>query len=66
MKISDLTPADVGKWVYYIPTCGRPEVGKIKSWNDTFIFVVYKCDDNWDRYQDYTGCATNPGDLVYG
>lgn len=66
MKISDLTPDDVGRWVTYIPTCGNPEQGKIKSWNDKFIFVVYSCAGNWDRFKDYTGCATNPGDLIYG
>lgn len=44
---------------------GELEKGKIKSWNDNFIFVVYKCDNQWDRFQDYTGCATSPDDLEF-
>ncbi len=65
IDIAKLDKADVGKWVEYrsgIPN-KIPEKGKIKSWNDKFIFVVYKCDNNWDRFQDYTGCATEPKDL---
>ena len=42
---------------------GTTEVGRIKSCNDKYIFVVYKCGDLWENYQDYTGCATNPEDL---
>jgi hypothetical protein len=43
----------------------KVEKGVIKSWNDKYIFVVYKCNDDWGRYMDYTGCATNPEDLTF-
>jgi hypothetical protein len=43
---------------------GEIEVGRVKSWNDKFVFVVYKCAENWDRYEDYTGVATKIEDLV--
>ena len=64
MKISNLTQRDVGRWVEY-HSFGKQERGRIKSWNDKWVFVVYNCDQNWDRYQDYTGCATDPEDLVF-
>jgi hypothetical protein len=65
INIKDLKPEDVGRWVRYIPCVGAPEPGRIKSWNDTFVFVVYKCDQQWDRFTDYTGCATSPEDLEF-
>ena len=74
IEIKELKKEDVGKWVIYNKkenellteqTFGRMEKGKIKCWNDKFIFVVYKCDNQWDRFQDFTGCATSPEDLSY-
>jgi hypothetical protein len=57
-----------GMWVAYIANQvnygGEIEVGRVKSWNDKFVFVVYKCAENWDRYEDYTGVATKIEDLV--
>lgn len=65
ISIENLKPADVGKWVVYTPLKGASERGRIKSWNDKWIFVVYKCDNNWDKFADYTGCATDPSELNY-
>lgn len=65
INISELSPEDVGEWILYKNGVGELEKGKIKSWNDNFIFVVYKCDNQWDRFQDYTGCATSPDDLEF-
>jgi len=64
INIKKLTNNDIGKWVIYNPGY-KKEKGKIKSWNDTFIFVVYKCADDWNNFIDYTGCATNPKDLRF-
>jgi len=64
IAIAELTKEDIGKWVVYDDNF-KKEKGRIKSWNDTFIFVVYKCDMKWDRFQDYTGCATKPEDLSF-
>ena len=64
--ISKLTEKDIGKWVTYTPSYGEVELGKIKSWNDTYIFVVYNCGGEWHRFQDFTGAATNPTDLMFG
>jgi len=65
IEIKDLKKEDVGRWVEYMPAHNEPEMGRIKSWNDTFIFVVYKCDNKWVDFKNYTGCATSPEDLSF-
>ena len=65
MDIQNLKKADIGKRVKYTPLAGEPEVGRIKSWNDSWVFVVYNCAGNWADYQDYTAAATNPKDLIF-
>ena len=66
VDIKKLTEDDIGKWVSYT---GHPgggiEIGKIKSWNDKFIFVVYKCANEWGRFKGYTAAATKPEDLEF-
>ena len=64
INISELRKEDVGKWVLYDDNF-KKEKGRIKSWNEEYIFVVYKCDGQWDRFKDYTGCATNSEDLEF-
>ena len=67
IHLEDLTEKDVGRYVIYTdehPFEGK-ERGRIKSWNDKFIFVVYKCDDDWDNFKNYTGAATYPGNLKF-
>ena len=65
MDIAELRKEHIGKWVLYTASHGATEKGRIKSWNDKFIFVVYKCDGNWDKFQDYTAAATDPKDLRF-
>lgn len=65
IDITKLTQDDIGRWVIYTASYGDREKGRIKSWNDKFVFVVYKCDSQWDRFQDFTGCATDPEDLNF-
>jgi len=64
IDLSTLRKEDIGRWVLYDDNF-KKEKGRIKSWNEEFIFVVYKCNDEWDRFQDFTGCATNPEDLDF-
>jgi hypothetical protein len=72
IDIERLTEEDKGRWVTYFPgylkADGTPfyEVGKIKSWNDKVIFVVFHVDGNWNNYKDYTAAGTRPEDLVLG
>jgi len=65
IRIEDLTQKDIGRWVVYNDGIRQPEKGRIKSWNDKYIFVVYNCNGEWDRFQDFTGVATNPEDLEF-
>lgn len=65
INIKELTKYDTDRWVVYTPSHGSKEKGRIKSWNDQFVFVVYRCNFEWDRFQDYTACATKPEDLEF-
>lgn len=60
-----LTTNDLGRWVEYNGAAGEIERGRLKSWNEEFIFVVYKCSGEWKRFQDFTGQATRPEDLHF-
>ncbi len=61
ISIASLTEPDRGRWVCY----NKRERGRIKDWNDEFIFVVYHCDDQWDKFYRYTAAATMPEDLEF-
>ena len=64
IEIKRLQETDIGRWVIY-KTEFENQRGRIKSWNDKWIFVVYHCAGEWDRYQDYTAAATKPEDLMW-
>jgi hypothetical protein len=66
IEIDKLTAADVGRWVVYRRAGGAKERGKIKGWTRTFVFVVYHCDQHWERFEDFDSIATNPCDLDFG
>lgn len=63
--LNQLTDKDVGREVSYTNGAGDTESGRIKRWNNKWIFVVYNCDENWSNYQDYTAAATSPEDLNF-
>lgn len=65
INIEQLTDQDIGRWVEYHSYPANVERGRIKSWNEKWIFVVYKCDDNWACFQGYTAAATKPEDLQF-
>ena len=59
----------VGDKVTYVPKYGDLEHGKIKSLNEfdpTAVFVVFKCNEEWESYQNYTGASTKISDLERG
>ncbi len=64
INIGQLTQKNVGDWVQYH---GGMEIerGRLKSWNETTVFVVFKCDGDWDRFREFTGQSTNPRDLTF-
>jgi len=65
IDLDTLTEHDKGRWVVYTPTLGPVERGRLKTWNHLFVFVVYRCANQWDRYEEYTAAATCPEDLVF-
>ena len=64
IHIRDLTSSDIGRWVVY-QDFGRVQEGRIKGWSKSVIWVVYKCNGEWDRYWAFTGVPTNPADLEF-
>ena len=56
---------DIGQWVRYKPSFGKPELGRLKSWNHVSCFVVFQCDKNWDAFENYTAQSTSPQDLTF-
>lgn len=69
IDLNKLTSKDIGRGVTYtrynMYGIGEPVLGRIKSWNDEWIFVVYNCDNDWKNYQEYTAAATRPVDLEF-
>jgi hypothetical protein len=62
----------IGQEVHYQPEHygdDRWENGLIKEIREgktDGVWVVYNCNGEWHRYQDYTGCLTNLTDLKLG
>ncbi len=67
IDITKLSDKDVGRWVVYKDDTASREVGKIKSWNNSGVFVVYNCAGNWedDLWKEYTSAHTSPQDLEF-
>ena len=61
----ELGPEHVGRWVLYCGGAGEIETGKIKSWNDRVVFVVYHCNNEWHRFSEFTAAPTDPNDLTF-
>jgi hypothetical protein len=57
---------NVGDKVTYC-TEHKTEHGIVKSISDeNYVFVVYHCAGEWDRYKDYTGQLTSIQALTIG
>jgi hypothetical protein len=67
VDIQQLKEADKGRWVKIKhSSCKfKEELGRIKSHNEYYIFVVFNCDDDWENYADYTAEAVNPDTLEF-
>jgi hypothetical protein len=64
-----LTQKDIGRWMIYTPPysingegCIK---GRLKQYNASYCFVVFKCDGNWLRYWEYTGVCCSPRSLEF-
>lgn len=65
ISISSLKSSDVGRWVVYSACSGHVERGRIKSWSDRFIYVVFRCRKDWDAFEQYTAAPTRQEDLEF-
>jgi hypothetical protein len=65
MKLSDVSMLNIGQWVTYKGGAGDTALGRIKSFNDKFIFVVFKCANDWKRFEGYTAAGCKPEDLTF-
>ena len=65
IPIETLTDRDIGRYVVYTDGVGEKQVGRLKSWNEIWIFVVYHCADDWDNFECYTAAATDPKALEW-
>ena len=56
-------------WANGLPTARAPGSieGRIKSWDDRFVYVVYWAGyaEDWDRFEEYHVVATLPEDLDF-
>ena len=76
IHLHDLTLSDIGRWVVY-RSFNKVEEGRIKSWNQSVIWVVYNCNAGdrkvdpgrywkaWSEYEKFTGQPTDPNDLEF-
>jgi hypothetical protein len=65
IQLRFLSKANIGEWVIYRKGTDEQERGRIKGFNHESIFVVYKCNNEWHRFQDFTAAATDPADLTF-
>ena len=63
IDITQLTEDDIGRPVTYKLTTKEEETGFLKSWNDTYLFVVFKYDGSAGNFMKYTAQACCPDNL---
>lgn len=61
MKTSDFKK---GNWVVYDTPNAQNELGRVKRFNEDWVFVVFHCDCEWAKFTDYTAAACHPGRLT--
>lgn len=70
MKEPKQTDFRFGQKVHHISMIGKKDlqngIVKSKSFDDTGIFVVFKCNNDWDNYMNYTGVYCSPDMLIDG
>jgi len=66
----NITQLKVGDKVHHQPSCYGDKVwdnGIVREIDTKdSVWVVYSCDENWDRYTDYVSEKTNLQDLKKG
>lgn len=67
MNLEELPEAlKEGDYVHYTPDHGPKENGRIKFMGREFASVVYKCNGEWERFEEYTGARTELTKLSRG
>lgn len=61
IKLEELSKSDIGRWVGY----KNGDVGRIKSFNNLHVFVVFNCDNDWENFYNYTGAGCRDEDLSF-
>ena len=64
-RFMPFTLTDIGRYVTYHPEKRPSELGRIKAMGNHLVFVVFHCDNHWDRYRDYTAMAVLPTSLAF-
>lgn len=61
------TEKDIGRFVVFKRNTIEEERGRIKrlSSQEQSVHVVYKCDGNWNAYENYTSESTGTDYLEY-
>lgn len=62
IDITKLVSKDIGRWV---ELTGKAQKGRIKFFTASFIFVVFDCEDNWNKYNEYVAIPVNPDSLTF-
>ena len=66
IDITKLTEEDKGRRIRYTSKGGdKVEIGRLKSWNDKYIFGVYNSASDDPEWEKFTGAATDPADLEW-
>ena len=58
------TTADIGTYVLYQKDAVSTKVGRIKAVGNQWMFVVFDCNNRWDRYHTYPSLAVRPATLT--
>jgi len=64
INLNLLSEKDAGRWVLNNNQGNDYYKGRVKDWDDEFIYIVYDCDD-WNNYMDFESVATLPENLEF-
>jgi hypothetical protein len=67
-KITELTWRDIGSWIYYKDSLSWERIrGKLKQFapKEKVAWVVFKCNDDRDHWQNYTAERCDYSDLSF-
>lgn len=65
IDLNQLNYKHLGAWVRFDYQHGESEYGRIKTWNEKYVFVVFKCNGDWDNWNNYTSQSCAPDELTF-